>query len=170
MKLVLVSLATSLFFAIFAVKTFCGIPRGPFFINTSLVLSQYQPLLTTNQALGQIDENIQKKMAVFDDSISRVISTLENVASPEKDLLELLNMESNVTRHKMQDSARIVANLEIQNSYEKLDREISSFCVFYEIDNLFGSATNFVVFGSRGRADYTDKFMQYLGIENEQVF
>ena len=102
-------------------------PRGPFFINTSLVLSQYRPLLATNQSLGQIDENIQKKMAVFDDSISRIISTLENAGSPEKDLLELLNMESNVARHKMLDSARLVANLEIQNTYEKLDREISSF-------------------------------------------
>ena len=61
MKLALASLLFSILFVAVAMKTLSGGGRDPFFVDTSIALSRYEPMLSANQAIGTTDEMVQKK-------------------------------------------------------------------------------------------------------------
>ena len=110
---------------------------------------------------------VQKKMSYFDDSLSKILDSLSKGKLDERNLLELLNMESNVARHKMLDSARQVAGAEIQNVYEQFNSVVASFGQQHGFEILFGTASNFVVYGAKGKADKTRDLLRYMGVKDE---
>lgn len=167
LKLAIASLGTSAFFAVFAVNTFSRVSDGPCFIDTSKALSQYAPLLGANHAIGQMEENVKERMRVFDDSISVVINSIETRDLAKESRLELLNMESNVARHKMLDSIKTIAEQEIKASYVKFDAAVAGFCRKHGIGTLFGTASNTIVYGADGRADKTGNFVRFMETNHE---
>lgn len=167
MKLALASLLFSILFVAVAMKTLSGGGRDPFFVDTSLALSRYEPMLSANQTIGTMDDFVRKRMNFFDDSLSKILDSLSKGKLDERNLLELLNMESNVARHKMHDSARQVAGAKIQNVYEQFNSVVASFGQQHGFEILFGTASNFVVYGAKGKADKTRDLLRYMGVKDE---
>jgi hypothetical protein len=167
MKIVLVSLLLSIFFAVLSAKTFLDNCEGPFFIDTSVVFARYEPLLMANGSIAQMENHVQKRMTRFDDSLSTVLDSLAAGNSDSQNLLELLNMESNVVRHKMLDSVRLAAETKTQDAYRQFDVSVASFCQSEGLKSLFGTASNFIVYGADGKADKTRTMLRYLGVADE---
>ena len=167
MKIIFASLLLSIIFVVLIVMTFGNNYRGLFFIDTSLALSRYEPMLSANQTIGTMDDFVRKRMNFFDDSLSKILDSLSKGKLDERNLLELLNMESNVARHKMLDSVRQVAGAEIQNVYEQFNSVVASFGQQHGLEILFGTASNFVVYGAKGKADKTRDLLRYMGVKDE---
>jgi len=161
--LVVVSISFSLFFALFALELFSDMQQGPYFVDTSLIKSRYEPLHAVDVSIGQMEADVQKGMARFDDSLSKLMDSLANGNRKDGELLELLNMESNVARHKMLDSVRIIADMKIREAYGYLDRDIAGYCKRYGVEVLFGTASNTIVYGSGGKSDLTPGLLRYMG-------
>lgn len=167
LKLAIASLGASAFFVAFAEHSLSCVPEGPFFIDSSKVPSQYTPLLSTNRAIGQMEENVKERMRVYDDSISVIISSIDVRDAAKESRLELLNMESDVARHKMLDSVKTGAEQEIREAYAKFDATVAVFCRKHGIGPLFGTASNTIVYGADGRADKTGDFVRFMETNHE---
>lgn len=163
LKLAIASLGVSAFFAVFAVHAFLQTLDGPYFVDTSLIKSRYEPLHAVDVSIGQMEADVQKGMARFDDSLSKLMDSLANGNRKDGELLELLNMESNVARHKMLDSVRIIADMKMREAYGYLDRDIAGYCKRYGVEVLFGTASNTIVYGSGGKSDLTPGLLRYMG-------
>ena len=167
MKIITASFLASLLFMVLAIKTYLSDGDNPFFIDTSEVLSRYEPMLNANRTIGWMDEQIQKRMSVFDDSLAKVLDSLSAGNKSAKDFLEILNMESNVIRHKMVDSIGNIAETMVAGAYNQFDESVASFCQANGIEVLFGTASNFVVYGANGKADRTGALLDYMGVAHE---
>lgn len=79
MKIITASFFASLLFMVLAIKTYLSDGDNPFFIDTSEVLSRYEPMLNANRTIGWMDEQIQKRMSVFTKTARRVSSMVPAV-------------------------------------------------------------------------------------------
>ena len=71
---------------------------GPYFVNTEQVLLEYEPLKIANEQIAHKNTLLESKMRVFEDSLGKIMDSLSVRRGAEEELLELLNLESNVFR------------------------------------------------------------------------
>jgi hypothetical protein len=101
-------------------------------------------------------------MRVFEDSLAKIMDSLSVRRVAEEELLELLNLESNVFRHKQIDSINVFALSAMKTALDSFDSEIARFCKKAEINVLFGSNANTIIYGTNTKSDLTLAFLEYM--------
>ena len=141
--------------------------QGPFFIESSKALEANAQMVAINQKIALQDEILKKQEQVFNDSIAKLLDTLSVRRGEEEKLIDLMNLESNIFRHKMIGSISTVSRDEVKKALESFNGKAKAFSQKNGISVLFGSGSNFVVYGTGTKADVTNKLVEFLGREHE---
>lgn len=168
-NLLLCLLALLLSAASFAASVFLLADQktGPFFIESSKALEADAQMVAINQKIALQDEILKKQEQVFNDSIAKLLDTLSVRRGEEEKLIDLMNLESNIFRHKMIDSISTASHDEVKKALESFNEKAKIFSQKNGIGVLFGSGSNFVVYGTGTKADVTNKLVEFLGREYE---
>jgi Skp family chaperone for outer membrane proteins len=168
-KLLLCLLALLFSAASFASSVFllANQKSGPFFIESSKALEADAQMVAINQKIALQDEILKKQEQVFNDSITKLLDTLSVRRGEEEKLIDLMNLESNIFRHKMIDSISTASHDEVNKALESFNEKAKAFSQKNGIGVLFGSGSNFVVYGTGTKADVTNKLVEFLGREHE---
>lgn len=168
-NLLLCLLALLLSAASFAASVFllANQKTGPFFIESSKALEADAQMVAINQKIALQDEILKKQEQVFNDSIAKLLDTLSVRRGEEEKLIELMNLESNIFRHKMIDSISTASHAEVEKAIQSFNERAKAFSKKNGIKVLFGSGDNFVVYGTGTKADVTNKLVEFLGREYE---
>ena len=137
--------------------------QGPFFIESSKVLESDLEMQIINQKIAQQDELLKKEEQVFNDSIANLLDTLAVRRGDEEKLIDLMNLESNIFRHKKIDSISTASRTEVDNALKSFNERVKSFGQKKGIPVLFGSNDNAVVYGSGSKADLTNELIDFIG-------
>lgn len=141
--------------------------QEPFaFIDSEQVLANYEPLLWANESVRNKDNEIEQKMKVFEDSLARLMDTLSIRRGEEENLLNLLNLESNVQRHKLIDSTSIYAQSELEKSIGMFNKLAADYCKKNNLHLLFSTSNNTIVYGTGSKVDVSDKFIKFMEDKN----
>lgn len=87
--------------------TFGNNYRDPFFVDTSIALSRYEPMISANQAIGTTDEMVQKKMS-YNDSLSKILDSLSKGKLDERNLLATIDGMYNLPSYVLYDKDDVV--------------------------------------------------------------
>ena len=140
---------------------------GPFFIETKKVLEADTEMQAINQKIALQDELLKKQEQVYNDSIAKLLDTLAVRRGDEEKLIDLMNMESNIFRHKMIDSISTALRVEVEKAMQSFNERAKVFSEKNSIKVLFGSGDNFVVYGTGTKADVSNKLVEFLGSNHE---
>lgn len=141
--------------------------RGPFFIESSKVLEADVEMQAINQKIALQDDLLKKQEQVYNDSIAKLLDTLSVRRGDEEKLIDLMNMESNIFRHKMIDSISTASHDEVKKALESFNEKAKAFSQKNGVKVLFGSGSNFVVYGTGTKADLSNKMIEFLGSNHE---
>ncbi len=144
-----------------------GLCSGPYFINSDEALASDSEMQMINQRIALQDEILKKEEKVFNDSIAKLLDSLTVRRGEEEKLIDLMNMESNIFRHKKIDSIATASHVEVEKAINSFNERIKIFGQEKNISVLFGSNNNAVVYGSGTKADLTKELINFLGSENE---
>ena len=142
-----------------------GLCSGPYFIDTDATLATDSEMQVINQKISLQDEILKKEEQVFNDSIAKLLDSLAVRRGDEEKLIDLMNLESNVFRHKKIDSIATASHVEIEKAINSFNERIKIFGQEKNISVLFGSNNNTVVYGSGSKADLTKELNKFLGSE-----
>ena len=120
-----------------------------------------------NQKIAMQDELLKKQEQVFNDSIAKLLDTLSVRRGDEEKLIDLMNLESNVFRHKMVDSISTASHAEVEMVMKSFNERAKAFSEDNGINVLFGTGENFVVYGTGTKADMSKKMIEFLGSTHE---
>ena len=140
---------------------------GPFFIESEAALASFAPIQNLNQMVKIQDDSIKGMDLLLSDSLTRLSDSLEKNNVEKIALIELLNLESNVKRHKMIDSISVFTKKEMDEVFVLFNTKAASFCKKKNIPVLFSSNANTVVFGVNSKADVTDDLKSFFGEVNK---
>ena len=160
-------LALLLSAASFAASVFLLVDQksGPFFIESSKALEADAEMQAINQKIALQDEILKKQEQVFNDSIAKLLDTLSVRRGEEEKLIDLMNLESNIFRHKKIDSIATESHVEVEKAINSFNERIKVFGQEKNISVLFGSNNNTVIYGSGSKADLTNELINFLGGE-----
>ncbi|PWJ61118.1 MULTISPECIES: OmpH family outer membrane protein [unclassified Fibrobacter] len=162
----ILALGLSTVFLILAVFFFHQ-QQEPFaFIDSDQVLAKYEPLLLANDAVRVRDQEIENKMKVYEDSLARLMDSLSVRRGEEEELLNLLNLESNIQRHKLVDSTSIYAQNELKTSIDMFNKMAAKYCKKNKLHLLFSTSNNTIVFGTGSKADVSNSFIKFMEGKN----
>ena len=136
--------------------------QGPFFIDSKAALSVDPDMLSVNQRIALQDEELKKNEQIYNDSIAKLFDSLSVRRGEEEALVDLMNLESNVYRHKKIDSISRIADAEVKIALRQFDAKTKIFCEKKGIPILFSSNNNTVVFGTGEKSDLTGEFVKFL--------
>lgn len=136
--------------------------RGPFFIDSNQTLSADPNMQLVNSKIATQDEELKRMDRAYGDSVSKLLDSLSVRRGEEELLLELVNLESNVYRHKKIDSISRIADAEVKIALRQFDAKTKIFCEKKGIPILFSSNNNTVVFGTGEKSDLTGEFVKFL--------
>lgn len=156
------ALLLSLVFLALSVLLLQRSSKGPYFINTPVVLSADKQMERINKSIEMQYEILRNKESEFNDSLKKLFDSLEIQSDAENDLIELLTLESNVYRHKMIDSISKVSHEKISRRVNSINNKLRMFGEERKMRVLFGSGDNFVVFGVGTKADITENFIHHV--------
>ena len=142
-------------------------PSGPYFIDSTQALSADPGMLAVNEKNAIQDEILKKNERAYDDSIARLLDSLSVRRGDEEILVDLMNLESNVYRHKKIDSIGAQSRVEVENAIGRFNEKAALFCKKNGIQVLFASSNNTIVYGTGEKADKTDELVKFLGSNNE---
>lgn len=137
--------------------------QGPFFIDSTATLSADPNIQAVNQRIALQDEELKKNEKTYNDSIARLFDSLSVRRGEEELLVELMNLESNVYRHKKIDSISKVSQTELAVAIEQFNGRVKVFCEKRGIPVLFASNNNTVVYGTGEKADLTNEYINFYG-------
>ena len=140
---------------------------GPFFIESTKVLEADAEMQAINQKIALQDELLKKQEQVYNDSIAKLLDTLAVRRGDEEKLIDLMNMESNIFRHKMIDSISTASKKKKKKALESFNEKAKTFSQKNGVKVLFGSGSNFVVYGTGTKADLSNKMIEFLGSNHE---
>lgn len=140
---------------------------GPFFIESKKVLEADAEMQAINQKIALQDELLKKQEQVYNDSIAKLLDTLSVRRGDEEKFIDLMNLESNVFRHKMIDSISTASHAEVEKAIQSFNERAKAFSKKNGIKVLFGSGDNFVVYGTGTKADVSNKLIEFLGSNHE---
>ena len=142
-------------------------PSGPYFLDSTQALSADPDMLAVNEKIAVQDGILKKNERAYDDSIARLLDSLSVRRGDEEILVDLMNLESNVYRHKKIDSIAALSRTELETALGQFNEKAARFCQKNDVQVLFASSNNTVVYGTGGKADKTDELVKYLGSNNE---
>lgn len=137
--------------------------QGPFFIDSMATLSADPDMQAVNQRIALQDEELKKNEKAYNDSIARLFDSLSVRRGEEELLVELMNLESNVYRHKKIDSISRASQAELALAIGQFNGKVKVFCEKRGIPVLFASNNNTVVYGTGEKADLTDEYNNFYG-------
>ncbi|MBR5401704.1 MAG: hypothetical protein IK102_07825 [Treponema sp.] len=137
--------------------------QGPFFIDSKAALSVDPDMLSVNQRIALQDEELKKNEQIYNDSIAKLFDSLSVRRGEEEALVDLMNLESNVYRHKKVDSISRVTQAELAVALDLFNGKIKVFCEKRGIPVLFASNNNTVVYGTGEKADLTNEYINFYG-------
>ncbi len=136
---------------------------GPFFIDSYQTISNSPHIQSINNQIAIQNEAIKRQSLKYSDSIARLLDTLSiKRGEQEETLIELMNLESNIFRHKKIDSLSRESEKQLTLARQAFNSQIESFCVASGISVLFASNNNTVIFGSGTKADKTQEFNHFI--------
>ena len=164
-KLFICSIALLLSVASFVASLFVWVNKqtGPFFIDSNAALAVDVEMQTVNKKIALQDKNLKKEEQIFNDSIAKLLDSLAVRRGDEEKLIDLMNMESNIFRHKKIDSIATASRIEIDNALKSFNERIKIFSQKNSIPVLFGSNDNSVVYGTGTKADLTNELIEFIG-------
>ena len=165
--LFVVTLLMSLVSFVSSVALLYNRPSGPYFIDSVRSLSADPGMLAVNEKIAIQDEILKKNERAYDDSIARLLDSLSVRRGDEEILVDLMNLESNVYRHKKIDSIGAQSRVEVENAIGRFNEKAALFCQKNGIQVLFASSNNTIVYGTGEKADKTDELVKFLGSNNE---
>lgn len=140
--------------------------KGPFFVDTSLVLPFFQPMVEGNRVIEEQDRFLKTQMKQYEDSLAVLMdSVAEHKYLAE---LELLNLESNVYRHQMITKTSKQAGDILAAAIDSFNLVISEFAQSENIPILFGAQSNFIVYGAGLKADVSTKMQEFVKGKNNE--
>ncbi|MCF0216373.1 MAG: hypothetical protein HUK21_07865 [Fibrobacteraceae bacterium] len=163
-----VALFLSLTFLVFSITFYSSQQESFSFIDSEQVLAKYEPLVLANEALRLKEQVIEQKMKVFEDSLARLMDTLSVRRGEEENLLNLLNLESNVQRHKLIDSTSIFAQDELKKAVENFNKLAIEYCKNNKLHLLFSTSNNTIIYGSGSKTDASESFITFMEGQNEK--
>ena len=137
--------------------------QGPFFIDSTATLSADPNIQAVNQRIALQDEELKKNEKAYNDSIARLFDSLSVRRGEEELLVELMNLESNVYRHKKIDSISRASQAELALAIGQFNGKVKVFCEKRGIPVLFASNNNTVVYGTGEKADLTNEYINFYG-------
>lgn len=159
----------ALFFAtvsfFFSMHVLTNKDLGPYFIDSNEALAADINMKLINQKIAIQDEILKKEEQAFNDSITKLLDTLSVRRGEEEKLIDLMNLESNVFRHKKIDSITKASQMEIEEALASFNNRAKIFCEQKKIPVLFGSSNNSIVYGSKKKADLTNDLIKFIGNE-----
>ena len=155
-----ISLLTSLSL----LNNFCP---GPYFIDSNAVLAIDSEMQAVNKKIAIQDEILKKEEQAFNDSIAHLLDSLAIRRGNEESLIDLMNLESNIFRHKKIDSIATSSRVEIEKAISSFNERTKRFGLKKRISVLFGASNNTIVYGSGSKADLTKELIKFLGSGNE---
>lgn len=135
---------------------------GPFFIESTETLASFVPIQNLNQKVKVQDDAVKKMDQLLSDSLARLSDSLDAKDSRRIAIIELLNLESNVKRHKMIDSISVFSKKEMDEAMVLFNSKAALFCKKKNIPVLFSSNANTIVYGMNSKADITDELKFFL--------
>lgn len=141
--------------------------QGPFFIESNKVLEADAEMQIINKKIAMQDALLKKEEQVFNDSIAKLLDTLAMRRGDEEKLIDLMNLESNIFRHKKIDSIATASRIEVDKVLKSFNERIKIFSQEKGIPVLFGSNNNVVVYGSGTKADLTNELIKFIGNQHE---
>lgn len=162
-KISVLALVLSLFFLGITIKSLDKNACNPYFIDSAAVLEADAQMQNINQRIGLQDEILKKKEQSFTDSIIGLFDSTSTRDEKDEAFVELLNLESNVYRHKMIDSIGKASQLEVEGALKNFNEKVGEYCKRNGISILFGSSNNTVVYGTGTKADKTKELVKYIG-------
>lgn len=137
---------------------------GPFFIDTYQTISNSPRIQSINNQIAIQNEAIKRQSLKYSDSIARLLDTLSiKREKQEETLIELMNLERNIFRHKKIDSLSRESEKQLTLAMQAFNSQIESFCTASGISVLFASNNNTVIFGNGTKADRTQEFNHFVG-------
>jgi len=158
-----IALLASLVSIYMAVGLIHGHQQGPYFIDSAVVLEADAEMQTVNQKIAAQDAILKKEEQVFNDSLMKLLDSLSIRRGEEESLMELVNLESNVFRHKKIDSISRASQAEVAVAIEHFNGNAKVYCEKAGIPVLFSSNNNTVVYGTGKKSDKTKELVTFLG-------
>lgn len=137
--------------------------QGPYFIDSAAALEADVEMQAVNQKIAAQDAILKKEEQVFNDSLMKLLDSLSVRRGEEESLMELINLESNVFRHKKIDSIGKATHDEVAIAIEHFNGNVKVYCEKAGIPVLFGSNNNTVVYGTGKKSDKTKELVTFLG-------
>ena len=158
-----IALLASLASVYMAVGLLRGHQQGPYFIDSAVALEADAEMQAVNQKIAAQDAILKKEEQVFNDSIMKLLDSLSIRRGEEESLMELVNLESNIFRHKKIDSIGKATHDEVAIAIEHFNGKVKVYCEKAGIPVLFGSNNNTVVYGTGKKSDKTKELVTFLG-------
>ena len=141
--------------------------QGPFFIESNKVLEADAEMQIINKKIAMQDALFKKEEQVFNDSIAKLLDTLAVRRGDEEKLIDLMNLESNIFRHKKIDSIATATRIEVDKALNAFNERIKLFRQKKGISVLFGTNDNSIVYGSGSKANLTNELIKFIGNQHE---
>ena len=141
--------------------------QGPFFIESNKVLEADAEMQIINKKIAMQDALFKKEEQVFNDSIAKLLDTLAVRRGDEEKLIDLMNLESNIFRHKKIDSIATATRIEVDKALNAFNERIKLFSQKKGISVLFGTNDNSIVYGSGSKANLTNELIKFIGNQHE---
>ena len=141
--------------------------QGPFFIESNKVLEADAEMQIINKKIAMQDALFKKEEQVFNDSIAKLLDTLAVRRGDEEKLIDLMNLESNIFRHKKIDSIATATRIEVDKALNAFNERIKLFSQKKGFSVLFGTNDNSIVYGSGSKADLTNELIKFIGNQHE---
>lgn len=167
LKLSLLALAFSLVFGITVINFITDSHQGPYFIDSSKIVSADSEIIFFNAEMIKQQNELNEKLRSFDDSLAHLMDSLSVRRGSEEHLIELLNLERNICERKSRDSVAKDFRNKLENRLKKIDDNLGLFSKKNNLQVLFASNNNTIIFGTGTRADKTDAVLKFFRGEYE---
>ena len=161
-KITLISLFVSVVSFCLSINLLKNQYQGPFFVDSDRSLSVAPNIQLANSKIASQSAELKRMDQAYSDSIAKLLDSLTIRRGNEEILLELVNLESNVYRHKKIDSMGKAADVEVKTAIELFNAKTKLFCEKRGIQVLFSSNNNTIVYGSGEKSDLTDELVEFI--------
>lgn len=136
---------------------------GPYFFESESTLASYVPVQQINEKIAKQDAIIKEIEKSYLDSIVGLFDSTDSNQKPSQDMVDLLNLESNIFVHKKTDSLLTSMQADLAFAMKKFDADVALFCQKKGIPVMFSSNGNSVVYGTNSKADLTKDLTNFFG-------
>lgn len=167
-KLYIGGLLGAFIFCFFSVYRWAT-PTGPVFLNAEQIMPELASMRAANAEIGARDQAWREELRRSGDSLKSLVDSMSRLYASAgaaqraqfKAELDLLNMESNVARHKGILATTAFSAQRTKAALEESNRLIQQFARGRNYTLVLGTAPGVVLYGAGGRADVSKAFIEY---------